>query len=226
LRVRSLVQPESVVLDFGAGRGSCLEDPVAFRRDIRLLRGHASRVIGVDVDESVLTNDAVDEGYVIPAGGRLPISNEAVDLIVSDHTFEHIGDPSQVSRELDRVLRPGGWICARTPNRLGYIGIGARIVPNRCHVAVLARLQPEKEARDTFPTAYRLNTPQQLRRWFPAEHYRHFVWATDSEPAYAGRSIGVARAMRLLSTFTPPQFRSVLNVFLQKRESPLLTEEG
>lgn len=217
-RIRSLLQPSSVVLDFGAGRGSCLEDSVAYRRHLRLLRGDAHRVIGVDIDKSVLTNEAVDERHVVTPGETLPMAEGTIDIIVSDHTFEHIADPAWVSVELDRVLRRGGWLCARTPNRWGYIGVGARIVPNSLHVSALARMQPDKRPEDTFPTTYRLNTPGQLRRWFPTDSYRHVVWASDSEPAYAGCSVMAARVMRMLSGLTPPPVRSVLYVFLQKRD--------
>jgi SAM-dependent methyltransferase len=48
---------------------------------------------------------------------------------VSDFTFEHIVDPAQAARELDRVLKHGGWLCARTPNRYGYIALANRFVP-------------------------------------------------------------------------------------------------
>ena len=218
-RVRALLAeagPDALVVDFGAGRGACLEDPVAFRRDLRVLRTHAGRVVGVDLDPAVLTNRAVDEGHVIIPGARLPLDDESVDLIVSDHTLEHVDDPAWVSGELDRVLRPGGWLCARTPNRWGYIGIGARIVPNRFHVSVLRRLQPTKAVEDTFPTAYRMNTPPDLRRWFPPDRYRHIVWACDNEPAYVGRSQVAARINRAFFSVTPPSLRSILMVFLRK----------
>lgn len=217
VRVHALLEPTAVVLDFGAGRGAYLEDPVQYRRELRVLRGRAARVIGVDIDDAVLTNEAVDERHLVQGGQTLPLSNHSIDLIVSDSTFEHVRDPGWVSRELDRVLRPGGWLCARTPNRWGYIGVGARIVPNSFHNRALLWLQPGKASKDTFPTTYKLNTPRQLIRWFPEVAYRHVVWASDSEPTYVGHSVLAARGMRALSAVTPRSLRSVLYVFLQKR---------
>jgi SAM-dependent methyltransferase len=149
-------------------------------------------------------------------GDRLPLGEASVDLIVSDFTFEHVSDPSWVAAELDRVLVPGGWICARTPNRRGYIGLGARLVPNRLHVRFLRTLQPTKKAEDTFPTAYRLNTPADLRHWFPPPAWEHSVWATDSEPVYVGQSLAAGRLNRAVFALTPPGLRSMLNVFLHK----------
>lgn len=167
-RVNGLVQTSDVVLNFGAGRGKgAAEDPVPYRRALQTLRGKCAKVIGVDIDTAILANDDVNEAYVIAPGERLPIASESVDVIVSDWVFEHISTPSAVCSEFDRVLKPGGSVCARTPNRWGYIGISARIVPNRFHVSCLKVLQPSKNERDTFPTAYKLNTRRAMRANFP-----------------------------------------------------------
>lgn len=209
--------PEAVVLDFGAGRGAFLNGGAPAHRDVRLLRGRAKRVIGIDVDEAVLSNPAVDEAHVAEVGAPLPLREGTVDLVVSDYTFEHIADPAWAAGEIDRVLRPGGWLCVRTPNRWGYIGLGAQAVPNRLHVGMLKRLQPQKAAEDTFPTTYLLNTPASLRRWFPPDGYDHYVWAMDNEPAYVGHSLAAARMNKLLFSVTPPPLRSILLGFLHKR---------
>ena len=208
--------PGAVVVDFGAGRGAAVEDPVPYRRRLRLLQGREARVVGVDVDPAVLSNEAVDERHIVRIGDRLPVDDSSVYLVVSDYAFEHVTEPAWAASEIERVLRPGGWLCVKTPNRWGYIGIGARLVPNRMHVGLLRHLQPDKAAADTFPTAYRLNTPHHLRRWFPPERFHHIVWAVDTEPAYVGRSTVLARAGRATFALTPPPLRSVLFAFLRK----------
>jgi hypothetical protein len=38
-RIRSLIEPTSVVLDLGAGRGKWVEDLVSYRRQLRQLQG-------------------------------------------------------------------------------------------------------------------------------------------------------------------------------------------
>lgn len=209
--------PSALVVDFGAGRGAFLDDPVRARVDARLLRGRAGRVIGIDIDEAVLTNPSVDEAHVVKVGDPLPLRDQSVDLVVSSHTFEHVAEPGWAAGEIDRVLKPGGWVCALTPNRWGYIGVGARLVPNRLHVSALRRLQPGKPAEDTFPTTYLMNTPAALERWFPPARYHHVVWTMDNEPAYVGRSAGAARATKALFSLTPPPLRSILFAFLHKR---------
>jgi len=144
-------------------------------------------------------------------------------MVVSDFTFEHVTEPDWAAEELGRILRPGGWLCARTPNKWGYIGIPTRMVPNGWHVAVLRRIQPEKHQRDTFPTAYQMNTDKDLRHHFPPELYRHATYAMNNEPAYFGSSLIAWRLAQLTFRFTPNRFASVLYVFIQKRLRVLQT---
>jgi SAM-dependent methyltransferase len=216
-RINALLAPEMTVLDFGAGRGQFIEDEVVCRRGLHRIRGKVASVIGLDVDDVVLNNPGLDRANLIVAGHSLPLEDCSIDLIVSDWTFEHVGNPTWAAGELDRVLRPGGWICARTPNRWGYIGMGARLVPNRLHTAVLRRLQPQKEAKDTFPTAYRMNTMRELSRLFPSARYQNCTYTMNNEPAYFGSSMTAWRLARSAFRLTPTRFSAVLYVFLRKR---------
>lgn len=205
--------PGALIVDFGAGRGRSAEDPVAYRRKLQELRGPGRTVIGVDVDPVVVDNPLIDEGRHIPPGGMLPLDSASVDLIVSDFTFEHVDDADAAAAELRRVLKPGGWICARTPNRWGYIAIGARLVPNRLHVRALRRLQPAKRDIDTFATRYRMNTRKDLERLFPAPAFSLYAYTTDYEPhLYAGGSRVLSAGLRSLRLL-PPQLRSMWVIF-------------
>lgn len=215
-RVNALIGPEDVVVDFGAGRGRFLEDEVAFRRSLQRRQGRVGRLVGLDVDEVVHEHPALDDAQVITVGERLPLGDESVDVVVSDFVFEHLDDPAWAAAELGRILRPGGWICARTPNRWGLIALPARLVPNRLHDAVLARVQPGKQARDTFPTRYRLNTTVALRRHFPPDRFEHHGYTHDSEPAYVAGSAAMWSLFRGLAGVTPPGLRSMHLVFLRK----------
>src|SRR5215510_6897974 len=82
-RVRSLITPDSVVLDIGCGRGAYAEDPVAIRREMRIFRGCCRRVIGVDVDSEASANPFLDEFHQL-SGARWPLAGESVDVCISD----------------------------------------------------------------------------------------------------------------------------------------------
>lgn len=219
-RIRALLGPDMQVLDFGAGRGwAIVDDPNPTRRRLANLRGDCARVVGVDLDPVVRENPGLDEAIVIEPGGALPFPADTFDVVVSDHVFEHVDDPVAVAAELDRVLRPGGWICARTPNRAGYIAWGARLVPNGLHTRALRRLQPGRQALDVFPTRYRLNTRAALRRHFPDDRYRHCTYAFNTEPAYTGGWGPLWVLLWAWLRIAPEALCATWFVFLQKRQT-------
>jgi SAM-dependent methyltransferase len=219
-RVNALVDRESHVLDFGAGRGQWAVDPMPeISRRLRLLRGRVARVVGTDVDEAVLTNPALDEARVVAAGEPLPYDDGTFDMVIADHVLEHIDaeHAPDVAAEMLRLLRPGGWLAARTPNKWGLIGLGARAVPNRLHARVLDRLQPGRRPEDVFPVRYAMNTRKDLARLF-APHAVH-VYGHASEPTYFGRSTAMWRIAGGVDRVTPARLRPTLMVFVQKSGS-------
>lgn len=225
-RINALLAPTARVLDFGAGRGRYQQDDkVEWRRKLRILRGKCAEVVGCDVSPAVLENPSLDRAVVIDPTKPLPFADNEFDLILSDMVFEHVNDVTHVARELDRVLKPGGWICARTPNRFGYIAMAASLVPNRFHAAVLKIAQPGGRAeRDIFPTVYRMNTRRALRRLFPLQDYDDYSYVTNSHPAYAG-NIRVAWYLTWLwFRLTPEALASMRMIFLRKKETPMAAQ--
>jgi len=217
-RVQSLLGPGQCVLEFGAGRGhELLEDPVPARHRLRQLGGDGRTVIGVDVDPVVMTNPHLDSAYVINPSDRLPIEDASIDLIVSDNVFEHVDNPEHVASELNCVLKPGGWICARTPNKWSYVGVAVRMVPNSLHTQLLEKLQPGRKSEDVFPTRYRLNSRAALKRHFPPDRFCHATYSWDAEPVYVGGVSPAWLMMRLVHRLTPRPYRGVWFIFLQKR---------
>lgn len=218
LRVDALLDETMTVVDFGAGRGQWYFDPTsATRTRLRNFRGRAAHVIGLDVDPVVSTNPSLDDARVITPADPLPLDDASVDLVVSDFTFEHVDDPHHVARELARVVRPGGWVCARTPNKHGYIGLGARAVPNQWHVSWLKALQPGRKAEDVFPVRYQLNTPADLKAAFDESRWEHVVYAVDGEPGYAGGSPLAWAVGGAFLRLQPRRMRPMLLIFLRRK---------
>jgi SAM-dependent methyltransferase len=216
-RVRALLRPDYVVLDFGAGRGAAYyQDSSLYRKSLRNLRGEGRRVIGVDVDPVVSSNPFIDEAVVIDPASPLPFPNDTFDVIVSDSTFEHVSDAKWVARELDRVLKVGGWICARTPNRNGYVALMNRIVPARVGKRLVLWAQPNRTSGDIFPAHYRMNTFGTLNVLFPGDRYDHMSFAFDSEPRYHFNRRAIFLLLLVLHSLTPPPLRNTLMSFLHK----------
>jgi SAM-dependent methyltransferase len=217
-RINALVDEGSVVLDVGAGRGAAVfVDQSTYRRGLQIFRGRCKKIIGIDVDRIVLENPSLDEAYVIGKDGVFPVPDESIDLIICDHTLEHVQEPAGFSAEVFRVLKKGGVFCARTPNRWGYIGIGTNLVPNRLHVALLKYLQPDRLEVDVFPTCYKLNTRSSIRQFFPSEHWDRALYTWNAEPAYFGNYKMAWRFMLFLFRFLPSSMGATWNIFLRKQ---------
>lgn len=216
-RVNALLASAMTVVDYGAGRGAAQDDPVVYRRELATLRGKVRSVIGVDVDPVVRTNPMVDEAHVIAPGARLPFDDASVDMIVSDWVFEHLDDPGPVTGEFDRILRDGGWICARTPNRWAYFAIANRVLPRSVRMSALGWAQPRRRHCDVFPAHYALNTRRALEKYFPPSRFEHHGYTWDTGPAYFGTSPLVFSLIRSLGAVLPPPLRPMLFVYLKKR---------
>ncbi|MGN6497090.1 MAG: class I SAM-dependent methyltransferase [Tsuneonella sp.] len=216
-RIAALVQPAMVVLDLGAGRGCQFEDHNAYRRDLRMLRGKVAKVIGVDVDPAVLSNEYVDERHVFD-GKQLPCGDASIDLVVSDWVLEHVMEPASFAAEAARVLKPGGWFCARTPASLSLIALASRVVPNRNHARLLDKIQHgARKEEDVFPAYYRLNSRRALNRYFPPQSWENFSYSWSPEPSYHFGSSLIARALRALQFVKAPFSGENLFVFLRRR---------
>jgi SAM-dependent methyltransferase len=217
-RLRSLLQPGFTVVDLGAGRGAWfLDDGLNYRRTLRDMRGHVARLIGCDVDPAVLSNPACDENVLLD-NGRIPLADGSVDLVFADCVLEHIEDPNAFYAEVTRVLRPGGFFCARTPHRLNYVTLIGGIIKNSLHGPLLRRIQPERKSMDVFPTSYKLNTIRAIRRYWRPELWRDYSYVYVSEPRYYFGSRPLYALFAFLHRHLPMSLAGVIHVFMQKRD--------
>jgi ubiquinone/menaquinone biosynthesis C-methylase UbiE len=216
-RVNALIEPEMTVVDLGAGRGAISEADAKIHRTLGDLRGKARNVIGIDVDRAVLDNPIVDEALVYD-GRVMPLKDQSVDLILADNILEHIQDPTIFANEIHRVLKPDGWFCARTPHLYSALVLAASVVPNRQHVSLLRYAQATRQAKDTFPTAYKLNSKKALNRHFSSQTWDKHSFTWSPEPAYHFNS-SIIYGIFLLYQYIKQPFcgGEVLMIFMRKK---------
>ena len=219
LRVNALIEPDMTALDLGAGRGAWVANFNGFKRQLVTLRGKCRHVIGVDPDPAVFENPTLDEAFVAAPEAPLPLPDASVDLIVAYAVLEHVAEPRRFAAEIDRVLRPGGWFCAWTPNRWGYVGLGAQLVPSALHARLLPLVAPadRRAEHDVFPTVYRMNTRRRIRELFPNDGWNDCSHVVAGPPSYNLGSTVIARLLQLHARLAPPALGQSLHVFVQKR---------
>ncbi len=102
---------------------------------------------------------------VVADGARLPFALNSLDMIATEHTFEHLERPREVLAEIHRVLRPGRGLIFAIPNGWSYVSLVARLTPFVVHRWYQNMMSGHSagDAPDTSRTFYRLNTMGALR---------------------------------------------------------------
>jgi len=146
------IRNDSFILDLGAGSG--------FAKQMNF-RGTVGKVCGLDPGPSVLRNPHLDEAK-IGSGESIPWPGQTFDIVFAHNVLEHLSEPEAVFREVLRVLKPGGFFLAKTPNRFHYVTLVAQLTPTSFH-KFFNQLRGRDDAH-TFKTHYRVNSRNAIAR--------------------------------------------------------------
>lgn len=152
-RIRSRVPKNADILEIGAGPRNKTSDYLST----------LGRVTGLDIDNAVETNPALEEAHVFD-GTQFPFPDNRFAMCVSNYVLEHVPDADLHFREVARVLRPGGIYLFRTPNTWHYVTIASRLLPHSVHLHLANRLRRLKDAHDPYPTVYHANSRRAILR--------------------------------------------------------------
>ena len=215
LRIKSLLEPEFIVLDLGAGRASWYhDDKCKIRRDIRKIHGTVKKMIAVDLDSIVLENP-VSDIQIHMKNNNIGVLDNSIDLIICDFVLEHVDKPSDFISEIERVLKPGGYFCARTPPKSSYAAIISRSINEKYHESILNLAQPKRKNIDVFDAYYLMNDKKSINRLFSGWNILFQYYKTD--PAYFGKSKILYKLMEILHKLLPPKYVGNIFLFCQKK---------
>jgi len=154
-----LVSDGMAWLDVGCGRAIFPSNPGL----ARLLADRVGVLVGVDPDVTLEENTFVHERV------RMPMETfdgqHRFDLVSLRMVAEHVTDPDAVVASLARALKPGGLAIIYTVNWLSPVPLMTRLTPFAFH-HFAKRILWGTQPKDTFPTAFRMNSPRKLRTVF------------------------------------------------------------
>lgn len=97
------LSPQAHILEVGCGTGAVLSELVNFEN-----------LFGVDLDFSSLAcAKSLDDKFLLTNtdGRQLPFQDNRFDLTFCHYLLLWITNPNEMLREMQRVTRPGGWVC-------------------------------------------------------------------------------------------------------------------
>jgi SAM-dependent methyltransferase len=196
--VTKLVKHGSWWADIGCGRDVFPSNP-----DLaKLLSERCEFLFGVDPDPNIRDNPFIREGFE----GMVEDCNTShrFDLITLRMVAEHIVDPERSVAKLAQLTRQGGHVVVYTPNKWAPVSLLAALIPNQFHYRI-KRVFWGGEERDTFPTAFRMNTRATLARHFAAQDMQevYFAFLDDC------RTFGGFRALNYAELMLQKTLRSV-----------------
>jgi SAM-dependent methyltransferase len=64
--------------------------------------------LGIDLDRDSLPGPTAKRTAVVADALAIPVKDCSVDLVLCNHTYEHVPDAGELFQEIERVLKPGG----------------------------------------------------------------------------------------------------------------------
>ena len=217
LRVRTLINKKKIVLDLGASDAGWFNSKknIRIRKKTQYLKNDVKFFYSADIESSVLKNKTSHKNLII-INNKIPLKKNSVDIIISDWTFEHVENVKVFYKEINRVLKKGGTLCARTPHKYNYFAILNSFLEGRpSKEKLLLKSQPRRKSDDYWKSFYRLNTLYKIKKIFNNFKSNSFIFVPD--PSYYFGSKYLFYIFKLIHLIAPKFFSGILILFLQKK---------
>lgn len=153
-------------LDVGCGRGELLD-----------LAGHRfAQAMGCDPSEEMIAQSGAFQKRHQPSLSHLPFEDCSVDLVTAVCVYHHVHGAARLllSREIWRVLAPGGLCCIMEHNPKNPL---TRAIVRRCHVDVDAELLTAHETTSIVVSAGFVSPGVDYFLYFPERVFSRVGWS-------------------------------------------------
>lgn len=167
--VARLVTEGSKWLDVGCGRNLFPSNRALAEKLSKL----AGLLVGVDPDPTIEENPYVHEKINVAMEGYE--TNRIFDLVTMRMVAEHVTNPVRLVEALTGCTAGGSRVVIYTVNRWSPVPIITHLLPFSLHQP-LKRLFWNTESKDTFPTAFRMNTRRTLHKFMAAGGFEEVLF--------------------------------------------------
>lgn len=198
-RVRHYLHPDARLLDLGCGRGGLIEQ----------LAHPLAHSVGIDPDIiSLIEHRTGALPRLVGLSDRLPFRHQSFDVVIAGWLLEHLANPASTFYAVARILQPGGVFVFITPNARHPIAWGNRVIGRLGAVQgrLVSRIYGRADA-DTFPTAYRANTPASIARLAADSGLILDEILLVTDPTYLAFNKALYQTMSALDTHLPANRR-------------------
>ena len=168
--VGRLVNDQTHWIDVGGGKALFPHDEALSQE----LAGRCKLLVGVDPSENIHHNQFAHERHQCFIEDFE--TDHVFDLATLRMVVEHIQHPRPVAERLASLVRPGGHVVIYTPNRWSICSLTASMTPHFIHERAAQFLWRAKD-EDVFPTAYKMNTRDDLRCVFEEHGFQETGFA-------------------------------------------------
>jgi len=163
-RHRNLATSSLRYLDVGCGKGELLQ----------LLQSDFKQTAGCDISSEMMRQIEGIETRVQNDPLEIPYGDGEFDLVTAVCVYHHVPPASRaaLTREVRRVLRPGGILCVIEHNPFNPL---TRLIVSRTPVDADAILLPARESRQLAADAGMAPVEQDYFLYFPPALYRYLA---------------------------------------------------
>jgi len=127
-------------------------------------------VTGLDITSDVKNNKYCEDSIVYD-GIHIPCDNNRFDIVVAYFVLEHVEYPTELCREIHRVLRSGSCFIFLTTNLWHYYSLAAKLSPYWFHRYVYKEWY-KMLIYEPHPVFHRMNTRRACRKILESSGFR------------------------------------------------------